>query len=64
MNQVKDILRKVIKYVNKPKCPVEDDWHERLNCDLMTVTRRANQKGRKRINKSRVGEQIKLLIIK
>ena len=50
MNQVKDILREVIKCVNKPQCPVVDDWHERLNCDLMTVTRSVNQKGRKRRN--------------
>ena len=58
------VLREVIKCVNKPQCPVEDDWHERLNCDLMTVTRRANQKGRERRNKIRVSEQIKMLIIK
>ena len=50
MDQVKVVLREVIKCVNKPQCPVDDDWHERLNCDLMTVTRRVNQKSRERRN--------------
>ena len=50
MNHVNVVLREVIKCVNKPQCPVDDDCHERLNCDLMTVTRRVNQKGRKRRN--------------
>ena len=46
MDQVNVVLREVIKCVNKPQCPVDYDWHERLNCDLMTVTRRVNQKSR------------------
>ena len=45
LSQCKDILREVINSVNKPQCPVENDWHERLNVKLMTVTRRVIKKG-------------------
>ena len=46
LSQCKDVLREVIKSVNKHQCPVEKDWHKRLNCDLMTVTRRVIKKGK------------------
>ena len=50
LSQCKDVLREVINSVNKPQCPVEKDWHERLNCVLMLVTRRVIQKGKMRIH--------------
>ena len=46
LSQVKDVLREVIKSLNKPQYPVEKDWYERLNVKLMTVTRSVNQKSK------------------
>ena len=46
LSQCKDVLNEVIDSVNKPQCLVEKDWHKRLNCDLMTVTRRVIKKGK------------------
>ena len=46
LSQCKDVLREVINNDDKPQCPVEKDWHKRLNSELMTVTRRLIKKSK------------------